>query len=218
MRQSHPVVSRLHAIVDVDVAAGRGHDAPALARAFLDGGARCIQVRAKALASRPFLALCDEVVRLARPYDALVIVNDRVDLARLSGAGGVHLGQEDLPVAAARRLLGEAAVIGLSTHSVEQIEAARAEPATYVAVGPVFGTRTKDTGYTAVGLSLVREAARRSDGRPVVAIGGITLENAASVIDAGASAVAVIGDLLAGPPEERVRAFLRTLSQGSQER
>ena len=203
----------LHAIVDTDVAARHGYAVPVLARAFLEGGARCLQLRAKPLASRPFLDLCDEIVDLARPFAALVIVNDRVDLARLSGAGGVHLGQDDLRVADARRMLGDAAVIGVSTHSVEQIEAARADPATYVAVGPVFGTRTKDTGYGPVGLSLVREAARRSGGRPVVAIGGITLANAASVIDAGASAVAVIGDLIAGPPDERVRAFLRALGR-----
>jgi thiamine-phosphate pyrophosphorylase len=194
------------------MAARHGYAAPVLARAVLEGGARCVQLRAKALPSRPFLALCDEIVDFARPHAALVIINDRVDLARLSGAGGVHLGQDDLRVADARRMLGDAAVIGVSTHSVAQIEATRAEPATSGAVGPVFGTSTKDTGYSAVGLSLVREAARRSGGRPVVAIGGITLANAASVIDAGASAVAVIGDLLAGSPDARVRAFLRVLA------
>jgi thiamine-phosphate pyrophosphorylase len=102
--------------------------------------------------------------------------------------------------------------MGVSTPSVAQIVATRAAPPPSVAVGPVFGTSTKDTGYSAVGLSLVREAARRSGGRPVVAIGGITLANAASVIDAGASAVAVIGDLLAGSPDARVRAFLRVLA------
>lgn len=210
--KSHPVsFPRLHAIVDVDAAARRGHAAPALARAFLDGGARCLQIRAKALRSGPFLELCDEIVRLARPHDALVIVNDRVDLARLSAAGGVHVGQEDLRGSDARRILGADAVIGVSTHAVAQIDAARTESPSYVAIGPVFGTVTKDTGYGAVGLPLVREAVARSGGRPVVGIGGITLENAASVIDAGASAVAVIGDLLVGRPDERVRAFLRAL-------
>ena len=150
---------------------------------------------------------------LAEPYRADVIVNDRADLARLSGASGVHVGQEDLPPAAARRLLGDAAVIGFSTHSVPQIEAALREPISYLAVGPVFGTSTKDTGYSAVGLDLVRTAARLAGAVPVVGIGGITVENASSVIAAGASAVAVIGALLiGGDPARRTRAFLQSLA------
>jgi thiamine-phosphate pyrophosphorylase len=183
-----------------------------LARAFLDGGATFLQIRAKELASGPFLDLCDAVVAMGAPAGALVIVNDRVDLARMSGAAGVHVGQDDLPPAAARAQLGDGAIIGYSTHSVEQFEAARREPVSYVAVGPVFGTRTKDTGYDAVGLELVTEAARQSDGRPVVAIGGITLERAAAVRAAGAASVAVIGDLLRGSPAGRVRDFLRALA------
>ena len=152
------------------------------------------------------------VVALAREADALVIVNDRVDLAKLSGASGVHVGQDDLPVAETRALLGADAVVGFSTHSVEQVTAGLAQPSTYIAVGPVFGTRTKDTGYNAVGLALVAAAARLCGDRPVVAIGGITLETAPSVIEAGAACVAVIGDLLAtGKPEERVRAYCKAL-------
>lgn len=204
------VLPSLQAIVDVDAAARAGWPPADLARAFLDGGAPWLQLRAKRLPSGPFLELCDEVVQLAGRANALVIVNDRVDLARLSGADGVHVGQDDLRPAHARALLGERAIVGVSTHSVEQIETARQEPATYTAVGPVFGTATKDTGYAAVGLALVAEAARRS-GRPVVAIGGITLETAPAVREAGATAVAVIGDLLNGPPDARVRAFMRAL-------
>ena len=123
------------------------------------------------------------------------------------------MGQEDLPPAAARRLLGPNAVIGYSTHTPTQIEAAVDEPVTYIAIGPVFGTATKDTGYEPVGLERVTEAARIASGRPVVAIGGITLETAPHVIAAGASSVAVIGDLLAnGDPAGRVAAFCRVLS------
>jgi thiamine-phosphate pyrophosphorylase len=203
----------LQAIVDADVAAGAGWRAVDLAEAFLGGGARFLQLRAKRLESGPFLELCDAVVALARAADALVIVNDRVDLARLSGAGGVHLGQDDLPPSAARLQLGDAAVIGVSTHSVSQIEAALIEPASYTAVGPIFGTRTKDTGYEAVGLALVSEAASCSGSRPVVAIGGITLETAPAVRAAGATAIAVIGDLLTGGrPDARVREYLRALA------
>jgi thiamine-phosphate pyrophosphorylase len=166
-------------------AAARAGWAPAdLARAFLDGGARLIQVRAKRLASAPFLALCDEVVRLAAPYGGAVIVNDRADLARLSGAAGVHVGQDDLPPASVRAVMGEEAIVGYSTHEVHQVEAAAQQPVSYVAIGPVFGTRTKDTGYEAVGLEMVRTASRLAQGRPVVAIGGITLDTAPSVIDA----------------------------------
>jgi thiamine-phosphate pyrophosphorylase len=160
-----------------------------------------------------FLALCDEVVRAAASYRAAIIVNDRVDLAALSHAEGVHVGQDDVPPAAARRILGDSAVIGYSTHTTSQIEAAAREPISYLAVGPVFGTRTKETGYEPVGLGRVDEAVRRSGGIPVIGIGGITLETAASVVAAGACGVAVIGDLLTGrSPQERVAAYLRTLA------
>lgn len=204
---------RLHAIVDVDAAVRAGWAPADLARAFLDGGATWIQVRAKQLPSADFLELCDVVVRSAEAHRATVIVNDRADLALLSGADGVHVGQDDLTPAAVRRLLGSHAIVGYSTHTIDQFEAALLEPASYLAVGPVFGTSTKETGYEAVGLQLVSAAAARAKGRPVVAIGGITLDRAPSVIDAGASGIAVIGDLLAGgDPAKRVAAFLRALN------
>ena len=193
--------------------------APAdLARAFLDGGATWIQLRAKQLPSAAFLELCDAVVRSAEAHRATVIVNDRADLAVLSGAAGVHVGQDDLRPASVRRLLGSLLGpdrhVGYSTHTIDQFEAALLEPASYVAVGPVFGTSTKETGYQAVGLALVSAAAARAKERPVVAIGGITLENAMSVIDAGAAGVAVIGDLLVtGDPRARTRAYLQKLGQ-----
>jgi thiamine-phosphate pyrophosphorylase len=182
-----------------------------LARAFMDGGAQCVQIRGKDLPSDRFLDLCDTIVGGAHRYGAVVVVNDRPDLALMSTAAGVHVGQEDLPPAQVRRLLGPSAVIGFSTHTDEQIERAAGEPVSYIAIGPVFGTRTKETGYNAVGLAQVTEAARRSKGLPVVAIGGITLETAASVWAAGASSVAVISDLLEGnDPTARVRAYLQT--------
>jgi thiamine-phosphate pyrophosphorylase len=198
----------LNAIVDVDTAAKAGWSAVDLACAYLDGGARFLQIRAKTLASGPFLELCDAVVSLGRSAGASVIVNDRVDLARMSAAAGVHVGQDDLSVAQARAMLGAEAIVGFSTHSMSQVAEALEQTVTYVAVGPVFGTRSKDTGYDAVGLELVREAVRASGGVPIVAIGGITLETAPAVIEAGATSVAVIGDLLAaGDPVERVRAY-----------
>jgi thiamine-phosphate pyrophosphorylase len=206
-------VTRLHAIVDVDAALRAGWSAIDLAQSYLDGGATLLQIRAKALPSGEFLDICDAVVKRATPCDASIVVNDRVDLALMSGAAGVHVGQDDVPPADARRLLGPAAIVGYSTHTTEQIDRAVTSPASYIAVGPVFGTTTKDTGYAAVGLELVREAVARGGGRPVVAIGGITLEGAPSVLAAGASAVAVIGDLLkTGDPKERVASYLRALA------
>jgi thiamine-phosphate pyrophosphorylase len=178
----------------------------------MDGGARCLQIRAKELPSGAFLDLCDTITGAAAPYDAAVIVNDRPDLAVMSRAAGVHVGQNDIPASRARGLLGGDAVIGLSTHTPAQVEAALREPITYLAVGPVFATRTKDTGYRAVGLEFVSAAVRMAGSLPVVAIGGITLENAPSVIAAGAASVAVIGDLLTVPDVRgRTRAYLQAL-------
>jgi thiamine-phosphate pyrophosphorylase len=199
--------------VDTDLAVRAGWEPIDLARAFLDGGAMLIQLRAKQLSSAAFLDLADAAVRLARPYQANIIVNDRADIALMSGAAGVHVGQDDLPPSAARRLMGEAAVVGLSTHSVAQVERALREPISYVAVGPVFGTRSKDTGYAAVGLELVGNAVRLAGELPVVAIGGITLDTARSVIEAGATSVAVISDLLVGnDPRSRTQAFVQALT------
>ena len=200
----------LHAIVDVDVAARAGWDALDLARVLLDGGARCLQVRAKHLPSGSLLELSRAVVEAARPFAAAVIVNDRADVARLAGAAGVHVGQDDLTPSEARAVVGADAIVGYSTHTLDQFARALSEPASYLAIGPVFGTSTKETGYTAVGLALVEAAARLAPDCPIVAIGGVTLENAASAWSAGAHSVAVIGDLLAGDdPRARVASYNR---------
>jgi len=175
-----------------------------------------LQLRAKALPGDRFVATASAVVQLAHRHHARVVINDRADIARLSNADGVHVGQDDLSPVAVRLLLGEGAIVGLSTHTSEQVDRAALEPLSYVAIGPVFGTATKATGYEGVGLEMVQEAARRARGRglPLVAIGGVTLENARSVLDAGAASVAVISDLVAsGDPEARVRAYLERLSR-----
>jgi thiamine-phosphate pyrophosphorylase len=131
----------------------------------------------------------------------------------MSGATGVHVGQDDMPVSSVRALLGPQAIIGYSTHSVEQIDDAAVEPASYIAVGPVFPTQTKDTGYEQVGIRLVAEAVKRSRGLPVVAIGGITLDTAPAVWAAGATSVAIISDLLTGgDPRSRVASYNRLAS------
>lgn len=216
MPRVRPLPSRLYAIVDAEVAARAGWRVPDLADAYLQAGVRFIQVRAKAAPGRDLLAWTEAIARLAG--EAWVVVNDRVDVAQVAGTRHVHVGQDDLPVVEARRLLGPDAVIGLSTHTPAQIDAASAEPVDYIAVGPAFGTATKDTGYEPVGLGLVSDARRRLDARrprPLVAIGGITLARAPSVVAAGADAVAVISDLLCdGDPTARARAFLRALGEG----
>jgi thiamine-phosphate pyrophosphorylase len=208
----------LNAIVDVEVADHAGWAPFDLAAAYVGGGARFLQIRAKTLSGAAFLDLSSRICEMARRAGALVIVNDRADVARLSNADGLHVGQDDLSVPAARAILGPDAIIGLSTHTEPQIESAVEQAATYIAVGPVFGTSTKATGYAGVGLARVRYAAERLPGRQgpagVVGIGGITLENAVDVIDAGATAVAVITDLLAtGDPEARVRAYLARMAE-----
>jgi thiamine-phosphate pyrophosphorylase len=138
-------------------------------------------------------------------------VNDRADVARLSGAAGVHVGQDDLTPAQARAVIGHHAIVGVSTHTLDQLDQALRESIDYVVVGPVFGTDTKATGYEAIGLEAVRAAAARTAARhvPLVAIGGITRDRSRSVLDAGAQSVAVISDLLTtGDPAARVRDFL----------
>ena len=181
----------------------------------MDGGATLIQLRAKHTASRTFLANIEAVVAAASAYGARIIVNDRADLAAIAGASGVHVGQDDLSPVDVRAVVGPPADVGLSTHTDAQLVAALDEPVTYVAIGPVFGTATKDTGYGAVGLPMVERAAAIVAGRmPIVAIGGITLDRAASVVEAGATSVAVISDLLVGgDPGGRVRAFVDRLSR-----
>jgi thiamine-phosphate pyrophosphorylase len=169
-------------------------------------------LRAKTLASGAFFDLVLAIMEEARPLQAQLIVNDRADIARIAYAAGVHVGQDDLLPEDVREVVGPQAIVGYSTHSIEQIEGAVRMPITYLAVGPVFATHTKDTGYEPVGLTLVREAATRARNLPVVAIGGITLDTARSVIDAGASTVAVITDLLTADPASRVRQYLSALA------
>jgi thiamine-phosphate pyrophosphorylase len=202
--------SRFYPIVDADLCRDRQVSPGEVAAACFRGGARILQVRVKSGSSGDFLALAASVVEQARRFGAAVIVNDRTDIARMAGAAGVHVGQDDLAPADVRAIAAET-MIGLSTHDRDQVADGLASVADYIAVGPVFGTATKDTGYGARGLDLVRHAS--GHGKPVVAIGGMTIERAASVIEAGAAAVAVISDVLAGgDPEARTREYLRALA------
>lgn len=183
-------------------------------RAFLAAGVRLIQLRAKTWQSGAFLDLAAAAVAEAQVAGAVIVVNDRADIAVLSHAPGLHVGQDDLSPEDARRLVGPDAWLGLSTHTAAQWTKALAAPISYVAIGPVFDTGTKATGYEAAGLHTLRRVVAVAAARavPVVAIGGITLERAPELIAAGAASVAVISDLLVGSPEARARAFIRVLA------
>lgn len=207
---------RLYAILDTDRLYARGLDPLALADIWLDAGVRLFQLRAKTMASGAMLELAEALARRAEAAGATFVVNDRADIARLAGAGGLHVGQTDLDPADARLVVGATMAIGRSTHTEAQVRAALDEPIDYLAIGPVFGTTSKDRPDPLVGLDGVRMAARLASAggarRPVVAIGGITIETAPEVIAAGAASVAVIADLLIGDPATRIRDYLDALA------
>ncbi|MEK6325771.1 MAG: thiamine phosphate synthase [Acidobacteriota bacterium] len=176
------------------------------------GGASLIQLREKRASPLEFYRAAIDAMSVARRLGVQIIINDRVDIAIAVKADGVHLGQDDLPPDRARRLLGESRIIGFSTHTLEQALAADAAPIDYLTIGPVFQTSTKDKPDPVVGLETVSEVRRRIS-KPLVAIGGITLETARAVIEAGADSVAVISDLLsAGHIAERTHVFLDSIS------
>lgn len=205
---------RLYAVVDVEACDRAGRKPFDVARAFLSAGVLVVQVRAKALGSGALLDLALAITDEARQTGTRVIVNDRADICVLAKSAGVHVGQDDLTPEQVRRVIGPDVVVGLSTHTTVQVAEAIQQPISYLAMGPVFGTATKATGYEAVGCPAVEAAAvaARPYGLPVVAIGGITLDSAPRVIAAGAASVAVISDLLVGDPEVRAREYLSALA------
>jgi len=209
------LLPRLYAILDVDAVAARGLEPRRVLRDWLTAGVRLVQLRAKHLSLGPFLELADWMADECHRAGAVFIVNDRVDVARLSVADGVHLGQDDLTPQHARAMLQKAAWIGLSTHNDVQLRRGIESAATYLAIGPVFATSSKLRPDPVIGLEGVRLLAelRTSNSElPIVAIGGITLATAADVIAAGADAVAVISDLLdANDPGGRASEFVRAL-------
>lgn len=185
-------LSALYPILDPEQAKGRSP--AAVLRDLLEGGAAVVQLRAKSLAPVEFLTLAQEARALTLAAGGLLIVNDRADVALACGADGIHLGQEDLPLAAARKIMGEK-IIGISTHDVEQARAAEHGGADYIGFGPMFGTTTKNTGYNARGTEMLREI-RAAVKLPIVAIGGISEKNVAQVWQAGADSAAIISDLI----------------------
>jgi len=192
-RQLLPV----YPIIDTAVLERIGFDPVQAAAALLEGGAGILQFRHKGFWRRDVFAQAREISRLCTDSAALFIVNDRADYAMLLDAG-LHLGQEDLLPADARKVIGEKPAIGFSTHNPEQMRAAQSEPVDYVAFGPVFGTTSKDRPDPTVGIEGL-DAVRALTSRPLVAIGGITLENASLCWRAGANSVAVISGILPDP-------------------
>jgi thiamine-phosphate pyrophosphorylase len=189
----------------------------ALAESLAGSGVELIQYRDKAASSRRYFEISRQLANVLGPRGARLIVNDRPDVAMLAGAGGVHVGQEDLEVADARAVVGPGRWVGVSTHSLEQLAEADRTSADYVAFGPIFQTSTKKNPDPVVGTELLRQA-REMTKKPLVAIGGITLDRAAEVYRAGADSLAVIRDLICAPdPAVRAREYLdvaQTLRDG----
>ena len=170
-------------------------------------GVQLIQVRAKHLSARHFQEIASALLAGA-PANIKIIINDRPDIASIANAAGVHVGQEDLPVAEARKICPAPQWVGISTHNLEQLRAANDTSADYIAVGPIYPTSTKENPNPVVGLNLIR-AARKLTRKPLVAIGGITISSAPEVFRAGADSVAIISDLLNAPdPAQRAREYL----------
>ena len=178
-----------------------------------DGGATLVQLREKHAPPLEFYEQAKAALKVANRRGVQLIINDRADIALALGAVGVHLGQDDLPPEAARRLLGEDAIIGYSTHSLVQIQKAANLPVDYFAIGPIFPTSTKEDPDPVVGLDGIRQSREAIGDRPLVAIGGITPANARDVIAAGADSVALIHALLSDPQKihETLPSLLTTL-------
>ncbi len=203
-------LAKLYAITDTRLSA-LSH--PEQVAALCAGGASFIQMREKNLSSLEFYEQAKAALQITRQHGAKLIINDRVDIAQAINADGVHLGQDDLPVEAARDLLGEKAIIGISTHSIQQAVDATSQPVSYIALGPIFSTVTKDKPDPVVGLNVLREVRQHVKSLPLVAIGGITLENAHDLLAVGADSLAVVGALTGdrATMEARTRAFLGML-------
>ena len=202
------VLPRLYVILDSGLLKIPAQEA---AEEFAEVGVRLMQYRDKASPARELLRISKEIMGCAARYGASLIVNDRADVAALAEATGVHVGEDDLQPEKVRSIIGHEKLLGVSTHNLEQFKRATQTSADYIAVGPIFGTKSKINPDPVVGIDLLKQV-RPLTRKPIVAIGGITLETAQSVIDAGASSVAVISDILcAASPPERARQYLEVL-------
>lgn len=204
------MISKMELYIVTDRKASRGRDHMSMVRAALDGGADVIQLRDKDLSGRDLYALAREMASLVHASRARFIVNDRLDIALAAGADGVHLGQYDLPVAAARSLSPPSFIIGASVGSVEEALAAERDGADYIALSPVFSTPTKDDAGPGHGLEVLREI-KAAVKLPVIAIGGVNAGNVTEVVAAGADGVAVISAVLGADDVEAAARSMREL-------
>jgi thiamine-phosphate pyrophosphorylase len=202
------VMPRLYVILDAGLVDGSISD---LAQQLIDVGVRMLQYRDKTGTAAGILHTSTTLAKIAREAGADFFLNDRPDIAFLCGARGVHVGQDDLSPDEARQVIGQDHWVGVSTHNPEQFAKAAASSADYIAIGPIFETESKLNPDPVVGTELLRRLRPLTD-KPIVAIGGIRLERAADLLQAGANSVAVISDiLLAASPQERARQFLQQL-------
>ena len=200
---------RLYVILDAGLIQG---PVQVLGKQLLDAGVRLLQYRGKNVGAGEMLETSQQLAAMAHKRGATFLVNDRPDVAWLAGADGVHVGQDDLGVEQARALAGGGRLVGVSTHNLQQFEKAQATSADYIAIGPIFETSSKANPDPVVGVEMVRRL-RPLTKKPMVAIGGIRLERAAEVIEAGADSVAVISDIVsAADPTEKAVQFLERLA------
>ena len=190
------VLPKIYPITDVSLA-GISHGEQV--GRLIAGGATFIQLREKHASPRDFFEAAKPAIEIARKNNVMIIINDRVDIARALGADGVHLGQDDLPPNAAREVLGPDAIIGFSTHSVEQAIDAAGLPIDYIAIGPIFETKTKENPDPIVGLDGLAEVKKNIGNIPLVAIGGIDLDNVLDVLAAGADSIALVSTIVGDP-------------------
>ncbi len=202
------VLPRLYVILDAALITSPERDCAA---SLAEAGVRLLQYRNKTAPACQYLESSRKLADTLQPYGVSFFVNDRPDVAFLAGATGVHVGQDDLDIEQARAVVGSDKLVGVSTHDLEQFERAAASSADYIAVGPIFSTSSKSNPDPVVGVDFIRNMRALTD-KPIVAIGGITLERAAAVIEAGADSVAVISGILSAPnPAQRARQYLETL-------
>jgi thiamine-phosphate pyrophosphorylase len=203
------VLPRLYVILDAALITSSEIDC---ALSLAEAGVRLLQYRNKSAPARQYLESSRKLAEVLLPQGVSFFVNDRPDVAFLAGASGVHVGQDDLDVEQARQIVGRDNLVGVSTHNLQQFERAAGSSADYIALGPIFSTSSKANPDPVVGLDLLRKAHALTD-KPVVAIGGISLERAAAVIEAGADSVAVISGILGAPdPAQRARQYIDTLA------
>jgi thiamine-phosphate pyrophosphorylase len=202
------VLPRLYVILDAALITSPERDCAA---SLAEAGVRLLQYRNKSASARQYLESSRELAETLVPRGVSFFVNDRPDVAFLAGASGVHLGQEDLDVEQTRQVVGRDRLVGVSTHDREQFDRAVTSSADYIAVGPIFGTSSKVNPDPVVGLAFLRMLRGLTE-KPIVAIGGITLERAAGAIEAGADSVAVISGILsAADPAQRARQYITAL-------